>query len=130
MAVAAGMVGALVMPHNIFLHSALVQSRRIDLSSTAAKREAILYNAIESGMSLGVTVVINLSLMAVFAEGFHGQGAGLGISEVGLSSAGTCVPATHAPHAHVPPPHACVACMCSGDGCRSAGTSGRGSARR
>ena len=45
---AVGIVGALVMPHNIFLHSALVQSRKIDTSHAGAQREAILYNAIES----------------------------------------------------------------------------------
>lgn len=91
MSIAAGMVGALVMPHNIFLHSALVQSREIDLTSTSAKKEAIMYNSIESGLSLAVTVIINLSLMAVFASGFHNQ-AELGITEVGLGSAGECVP--------------------------------------
>ena len=85
------MVGALVMPHNIFLHSALVQSREIDLGSTSAKKEAIMYNSIESALSLGVTVIINLSLMAVFASGFHGQ-ASLGVTEVGLGSAGRCSP--------------------------------------
>ena len=89
MSIAAGMVGALVMPHNIFLHSALVQSREIDLTSTSAKKEAIMYNAIESALSLSVTVIINLSLMAVFASGFHGQ-SDLGITEVGLGSAGQC----------------------------------------
>jgi NRAMP (natural resistance-associated macrophage protein)-like metal ion transporter len=89
MAIAAGMVGALVMPHNIFLHSALVQSREIDLTSTSAKREAIMYHSIESAFSLGITVVINLCLMAVFASGFHGR-AELGITEVGLGSAGKC----------------------------------------
>jgi NRAMP (natural resistance-associated macrophage protein)-like metal ion transporter len=90
MAIAAGMVGALVMPHNIFLHSALVKSRQIDLTSTSAKKEAIMYHSIESGLSLGVTVIINLCVMSVFASGFHGQ-ALLGITEVGLGSAGKCV---------------------------------------
>lgn len=89
MSIAAGMVGALVMPHNIFLHSALVQSREIDLTSTSAKKEAIMYNAIESALSLGVTVIINLSLMSVFASGFHNRPE-LGITEVGLGSAGRC----------------------------------------
>jgi natural resistance-associated macrophage protein len=83
--IAAGVVGSLVMPHNIFLHSALVQSRKIDTSSKLAKREAILYNAIESGVSLGITVVINLFVVAVFAVRFHSSAA----VDVGLSSAGT-----------------------------------------
>eukprot|EP00892_Ulva_mutabilis_P003688 jgi/Ulvmu1/1691/UM116_0002.1 len=85
MDIAVGIVGALVMPHNIFLHSALVQSRKIDVSAAGAKHEAIVYNAIESAASLAVTVVINLSLMSVFASGFYGESS---IPEVGLSTAG------------------------------------------
>ena len=77
------------MPHNIFLHSALVQSRKIDMSHAGAKREAILYNAVESAVSLSITVVINLMVMAVFAVGFYGTDAA---ASVGLSSAGKCVP--------------------------------------
>jgi natural resistance-associated macrophage protein 2 len=82
------MVGALVMPHNIFLYSALVQSREIDLTSTSAKKEAIRYNSIESALCLGVTIIMNLSVMAVFASGFHGQTNELGITSVGLGSSG------------------------------------------
>jgi Mn2+/Fe2+ NRAMP family transporter len=85
--IAAGIVGALVMPHNIFLHSALVQSRKIDHTHAGATREAILYNAIESGASLSITIVINIFVMSVFAAGFHGAGV-----DVGLSTAGECVP--------------------------------------
>jgi natural resistance-associated macrophage protein 2 len=84
--IAMGMVGALVMPHNIYLHSALVQEPRMPVITTGDKREAILYNGIESGVSLLITVFINLALMAVFASGFYGQNTG--IAEVGLSSAG------------------------------------------
>jgi natural resistance-associated macrophage protein 2 len=82
------MAGALVMPHNIYLHSALVQEPCIPMETTGDKRAAILYNGIESGVSLTITVFINLALMAVFASGFHGQDHG--ISEVGLSTAGRC----------------------------------------
>ena len=88
---AVGIVGALVMPHNIYLHSALVQSRKIDTSHAGAKREAILYNAIESGASLAVTVVINLFVMSVFAVGFHGS---VDVDQVGLSTAGRCAAET------------------------------------
>lgn len=77
------------MPHNIFLHSALVQSRKIDLSHTGAKQEAILYNAIESGCSLSITVVINIFVMAVFAAGFHNL-PDIDKAAVGLSTAGEC----------------------------------------
>jgi natural resistance-associated macrophage protein 2 len=84
------MLGAQVMPHNIYLHSALVQKPRMPLDTTGAKREAILYNAIESGVSLSITVFINLALMAVFARGFHGHIHD--IQEVGLNSAGRSAP--------------------------------------
>lgn len=77
------------MPHNIFLHSALVQSRKIDMSHREAKKEAILYNAVESAVSLSITVVINLFVMAVFAVGFYGKDVA---AQVGLSSAGECAP--------------------------------------
>lgn len=77
------------MPHNIFLHSALVQSRKIDLRHNSAKREAVTYNAIESAVSLSITVFINIFVMSVFAKGFHGQE---GIADVGLSTAGECAP--------------------------------------
>eukprot|EP01025_Chloroclados_australasicus_P039390 TRINITY_DN4074_c0_g1_i1.p1 TRINITY_DN4074_c0_g1~~TRINITY_DN4074_c0_g1_i1.p1 ORF type:complete len:657 (-),score=91.20 TRINITY_DN4074_c0_g1_i1:420-2138(-) len=81
---ALGIVGSLVMPHNIFLHSSLVLSRKIDTTSDGAKSEAIKYNAVESAVSLAITVVINLSVMSVFAAGFHGKD----IDDVGLSTAG------------------------------------------
>src|SRR5690348_8408742 len=43
-----GILGAVIMPHNIYLHSALVQSRNIDRSKKAKVHEAVVYNAIES----------------------------------------------------------------------------------
>jgi natural resistance-associated macrophage protein 2 len=85
---AMAMVGALVMPHNMFLHSALVQDPRMPSVTCGDKREAIWYNGIESAVSLLITVVINLALMAVFASGFYNQDHG--IKEVGLSTAGRC----------------------------------------
>lgn len=101
MDIAVGIVGALVMPHNIFLHSALVQSRKIDLRHAGAKKEAIVYNAIESAASLSITVIINLSVMSVFSSGFHNNVHA--IPEVGLSTAGRY--ATARPPS--PPPPAC-----------------------
>lgn len=74
------------MPHNIYLHSALVQEPRIPMVTTGDKREAMLYNGIESAVSLAITVFINLALMAVFASGFYNKDDG--ITAVGLSTAG------------------------------------------
>lgn len=52
---AVALFGSLIMPHNIYLHSALVQTRRLATSSSPAKREAIKYFGIESALSLVVS---------------------------------------------------------------------------
>ena len=68
---AVGMLGAVIMPHNIYLHSALVQTRKIDRTKSVEVTEAIKYNIIESAMTLGVSFFINLTIVAVFAKGFY-----------------------------------------------------------
>nr|BCL66021.1 divalent metal transporter-related protein [Perna viridis] len=65
-----GIVGAVIMPHNIYLHSALVLSRSVDRTDKHQVKEAIKYNSIESGIALFVSFVINLFVLAVFAEAF------------------------------------------------------------
>ncbi len=70
---ALGIVGAVIMPHNLFLHSALVLSRNIDRSSKARVKEANMYNMIESGAALFISFFINLAVVAVFAEAFFGR---------------------------------------------------------
>lgn len=57
---AVGMVGAVIMPHNIYLHSALVQSRDVKRDSEVQVKEANKYFAIESAIALLVSFVINL----------------------------------------------------------------------
>lgn len=57
---AVGMVGAVIMPHNIYLHSALVQSRDVKRDSDVQLKEANKYFAIESAIALLVSFVINL----------------------------------------------------------------------
>jgi len=79
---AVGMVGAVIMPHNLFLHSALVQSRVIDRSSKEAVREANYYFTLEGGISLLVSFYINMTIIAVFAAG------GSWTKAVGLENAG------------------------------------------
>lgn len=49
-------MGSLIMPHNIYLHSALVQTRKLPTGCAASKREALMYFGIESALSLGVGV--------------------------------------------------------------------------
>jgi len=67
---AVGIVGAVIMPHNLFLHSALVLSRPMDRNCQARVTEACYYNAIESAIALLVSFVINLAVVSVFAKGF------------------------------------------------------------
>ncbi|KAG0605944.1 hypothetical protein M758_9G100500 [Ceratodon purpureus] len=82
---AVGIVGAVIMPHNIFLHSALVQSRDIDISKKSRVREALRYYNIESSVALFISFLINLCIMAIFAKAFYGkEEAGI----IGLANAG------------------------------------------
>uniref|UniRef100_A0A5F9D0U6 Natural resistance-associated macrophage protein 1 n=1 Tax=Oryctolagus cuniculus TaxID=9986 RepID=A0A5F9D0U6_RABIT len=70
---AVGIVGAIIMPHNIYLHSALVKSREIDRTRRADVREANMYFLIEASIALCVSFIINLSVMAVFGQAFYQQ---------------------------------------------------------
>jgi natural resistance-associated macrophage protein len=74
---AVALVGSILMPHNTFLHSALVQSRALE-DRVEARRDALRYYRIESGLSLAVSVGINACVVSVFAAGFHGGGGGGG----------------------------------------------------
>lgn len=65
---ALGLVGAVIMPHNIYLHSALVLTRKIEMKDHKQTREAIIYNNIESGFSLFISFIINTMVIATFAE--------------------------------------------------------------
>jgi natural resistance-associated macrophage protein len=65
---ALGLVGAVIMPHNIYLHSALVLTRKVDSSNLNKTREAVIYNNIESGISLFISFVISTMVIATFAE--------------------------------------------------------------
>ncbi|CAI8599300.1 unnamed protein product [Vicia faba] len=68
---AVGVVGCVIMPHNVFLHSALVQSRKIDPLKKGRVQEALNYYNIESTVALSVTFMINLFVTTVFAKGFY-----------------------------------------------------------
>ncbi|NXN46009.1 NRAM1 protein, partial [Rhinoptilus africanus] len=70
---AVGIVGAIIMPHNIFLHSSLVKTRAIDRSNKEAVQEANMYFLTESCLALFVSFLINLFVMAVFGEAFYRQ---------------------------------------------------------
>eukprot|EP00118_Oscarella_pearsei_P019563 m.208486 g.208486 ORF g.208486 m.208486 type:complete len:571 (+) comp39709_c0_seq31:227-1939(+) len=64
---ALGIFGAVVMPHNIYLHSALVLSRNIDRDKANAVKEGILYNSIDSALALILAFAINLFALCTFA---------------------------------------------------------------
>ncbi|RZC14257.1 Malvolio, partial [Asbolus verrucosus] len=69
---AVGIVGAVIMPHNLYLHSALVKSREIDRTRSEKIKDANLYFFIEAAIALFVSFIINVFVVAVFAHGlFH-----------------------------------------------------------
>ncbi|BCW92390.1 MAG: divalent metal cation transporter MntH [Thermoanaerobaculum sp.] len=70
---AMGMLGATVMPHNIYLHSALVQSRRV-APTPAGIRSGIRFNTIDSFVALNGALFVNASLLVMAAAAFHKAG--------------------------------------------------------
>jgi manganese transport protein len=71
-AVAIGIIGATVMPHNLYLHSALVQSRRIRRDDQSIAR-AIHFNTIDSAVSLSIALVVNAAILVLAAMVFYGK---------------------------------------------------------
>ncbi|KAL2232648.1 metal transporter Nramp2 [Sesamum indicum] len=69
---AVGVVGCVISPYNIFLHSALVQSRKVDLKKKGRVQEALNYFMIEAFIAIFVSFIINLFVTTVFAKGFYG----------------------------------------------------------
>lgn len=61
------------MPHNLYLHSSLVLSRKINSKSARQVHEANVYNSIESGISLFISFLINFAVVATFAF-YHNKG--------------------------------------------------------
>lgn len=64
---AVGLVGSVIMPHNLYLHSSLVLTRKINHKNVGALKEANYYNAIESAISLFVSFIINFTIISTFA---------------------------------------------------------------
>jgi len=71
---AVGIVGATVMPHNLYLHSSLVQTRRHG-HSLAGRREAIRFATIDSTLALGLALLVNAAIMVLAAGAFHRSGS-------------------------------------------------------
>jgi natural resistance-associated macrophage protein len=72
--IAVGTVGAVIMPHNIYLHSALVQSRKVDHTDPVAVRSANKYFGIESALALFFSFWINLFVVGSYASSFFEPG--------------------------------------------------------
>jgi manganese transport protein len=72
LAVAIGIVGATVMPHNLYLHSALVQSRKLRTEGPAMPT-AIRFNTIDTVVALSIAFLVNAAILVLAAMVFHGQ---------------------------------------------------------
>lgn len=68
--IAIGILGATVMPHNLYLHSSIVQTRNYD-RTTEGKKEAIKFSTIDSNISLILALFINGAILIVAAATFH-----------------------------------------------------------
>ena len=69
--IAIGILGATVMPHNLYLHSSIVQTRKY-LDTTDGRREAIRFATIDSSVALMSALFINAAILIVSAATFHG----------------------------------------------------------
>ena len=70
--VAIGIMGATVMPHNLYLHSALVQSRKLQQDERSIRR-AIRFNTIDSTVALGIAFFVNAAILVLAAMVFYGR---------------------------------------------------------
>ncbi len=70
--VAVGIIGATVMPHNLYLHSALVQSRKLQ-KDAASMKSAIRFNTIDSTVALGIAFFVNAAILVLAAMVFFGK---------------------------------------------------------
>lgn len=71
--IAIGIIGATVMPHNLYLHSALVQTRKIDPTDEGKKR-AIKYNRIDTTIALNIAFLVNAAILVLAATVFFKTG--------------------------------------------------------
>ncbi|PKH66845.1 iron/manganese transporter [Flavobacterium sp. ALD4] len=71
--IAIGIIGATVMPHNLYLHSSLVQTRKFD-RTTAGIKQALKYNFIDSTIALNLAFFVNASILILAAATFYKVG--------------------------------------------------------
>jgi manganese transport protein len=73
LAIATGIIGATVMPHNLYLHSSLVQTRKIE-NNIPAKKKAIRFNIIDSVIALNLALFVNGAILILAASSFNKNG--------------------------------------------------------
>jgi manganese transport protein len=78
--IAIGIIGATVMPHNLYLHSSIVQTRKYE-QDHAGKAEAIKFATIDSSVALMFALFINAAILIVSAAAFHSRGEH-GVAEI------------------------------------------------
>jgi manganese transport protein len=71
--VAVGILGATVMPHNLYLHSAIIQAKPF-ARTPAGRREAIRFAGIDSTIALSLALLVNAAILILAAATFHSQG--------------------------------------------------------
>ncbi len=71
--IALGILGATVMPHNLYLHSSIVQTRRYE-ESAEGKRAAIKFATIDSTIALMLALFVNAAILILSAAAFHSTG--------------------------------------------------------
>jgi NRAMP (natural resistance-associated macrophage protein) metal ion transporters len=76
-----GILGATVMPHNLYLHSSIVQTRQIE-QTPKGKRQAIRYATADSTIALSLALFINAAILIIAAATFHTSG-NTAIAEIG-----------------------------------------------
>ena len=71
--IAIGILGATVMPHNLYLHSSIVQTRKYE-ESASGRREAVRFAFVDSTIALSFALFINAAILIVAAATFHTSG--------------------------------------------------------
>ena len=76
--IAIGILGATIMPHNLYLHSSIVQTRVV-ADNDQSRLQAIRFSRLDTIFSLMVALVINVAILVLAAAAFHGKGNNVAI---------------------------------------------------
>lgn len=102
-----GTIGAAIMPHNVYLHSALVLSRGVDRQDPVHVKQANKYMFADSAAALVLSFLINAALLTSFANGFFTQQCAANAGSVGPLA---CVPEAAGPSSSCVGP-SCLSCL-------------------